>query len=39
MLIEKYLLIQSENCFCPMTIQFDKAKIYDNGVIILKFDG
>ena len=39
MLIEKYLLIQSESCFCPMTIQFDKAKVYDNGVISLKLNG
>ena len=39
MLIEKYLLIQSESCFCPMTIQFDKARVYDDGVISLKLNG
>ena len=39
MLIEKYLLIQSESCFCPMTIQFDKAKVYDDGVISLRLNG
>ena len=39
MLIEKYLLIQSESCFCPMTIQFDKAKVYDDGAISLRLNG
>ena len=39
MLIEKYLLIQSESCFCPMTIQFDKARVYNDGVISLRLNG
>ena len=38
MLIEKYLLILSESCFCPMTIQFDKARVYNDGVISLRLN-